>query len=80
MEARPSLPPPTRDAHQMQVDLKRPLEHSPPWKVHRTDIHPDEHHRIVRSGVSIDDPDVRIAAEALGDLRAGASLHHVPLK
>lgn len=32
---------------------------------------PDRHHEGRASSVSLDDPDVRMAAEALGDLRAG---------
>lgn len=31
------------------------------------------------SSVSLDDPDVRMAAEALGDLRAGQFAAHTPL-
>jgi hypothetical protein len=34
---------------------------------------PDRTHELRASSVSLDDPDVRLAAEALGDLRAGAS-------
>ena len=34
---------------------------------------PDRMHELRASSVSLDDPDVRLAAEALGDLRAGAS-------
>ena len=36
----------------------------------------DNPNRIVGTAVSMDDPDVRIAAEALGDLRAGMPLNH----
>lgn len=36
---------------------------------------PDSRGRRGGSVVSIDDPDVRVAAEALGDLRAGMERH-----
>lgn len=32
---------------------------------------PDRHHESTSSSITLDDPDVRLAAEALGDLRAG---------
>jgi hypothetical protein len=38
---------------------------------------PDHHHNGRSSSVSLDDPDVRLAAEALGDLRAGMSYSHM---
>ena len=51
--------------------LKRPLSPYPMFPDQHIGVRAEEPVRNNKSTVSIDDPDVRLAAQALGDLRAG---------
>ncbi len=73
------LPRPSKEQKQERLPslaecLKRPISPDPLLRELRIEARAEETAPQQRtSAVSIDDPDVRIAAQALGDLRAGES-------